>query len=851
MSYQKRLQISIYAFALLLAVVGTATCNLQPFSSVKVKASPDLYIPLGSRSFSAEKYFSPEKIVKMVSGTEDTAASSHQRAYVYAYTPADAAVEDKNQLRYLVRYPLQSFNFDFGSYFDDNTTTNESILSRKFDTNILIPKIRQSKNLGINARDINEKLLEKFNTNSSSHTISISAGTMGHVTPPAVNIGFQGFETITFDSNSYLSISTYPAYLSSVQYRIVSATLSSNGLEIPGIVPSWSKDYVQFPLDNKILDKNMTLTLTVDITGGSGDISIIRMLSGTIKRATGVNTETNEITPESGYVDMPLPENFQSATIGRGELQLSIEQPTDWTGITIEEQTSITQVGGGGLAITPSNFQSLNTPVSLAGKTLNNQPVLSYTPKLKVKLTNATYTYQENLSVNLNVSVDNFSTITLRNKEDFDKQQSESIPDGMKNWVEKIHFNTVSAKIKLNNGLPAGNPIKIKLSSTCFQMPEHEECFNPGDSEGTYPGGSNFDFDVEHTDNFDLTAQVVLPGYNAMDKTFTLHDVNTESEIKFSGTVRFTFDWTQMTIKAKGNKKNTFPKDKEISLSFISKLKDANMTLNKIPMYFYVGSDSDLLGGTQVKIGLSAEYVKPDSSKETKDLFSDPELHNLQPLPVGILPQKEGEEFTGAIPTAVLKVENLHDVLNEYPSSLHFTYSISMDNGITITKAQYEAAKNGRKKTEISVDILLDIPIGFTVGANGGEISLSSFTGDTIPNDFLGKNSAQHKSPFTDMLNSMRFIQLDADLKNESGFTSDLVFRAKNSTGDIEKSLLLQSGKQSIVFTRDEWQKLRGEETSATEMYAKFKEGSYTIKKDLDIKASFSVVAGLNIDTAL
>ena len=455
------------------------------------------------------------------------------------------------------------------------------------------------------------------------------------------------------------------------------------------------------------------------------------------------------------------------------------------------------------------------------------------------------------MSVNLNVSVDNFSTITLRNKEDFDKQQSESIPDGMKNWVEKIHFNTVSAKIKLNNGLPAGNPIKIKLSSTCFQMPEHEECFNPGDSEGTYPGGSNFDFDVEHTDNFDLTAQVVLPGYNAMDKTFTLHDVNTESEIKFSGTVRFTFDWTQMTIKAKGNKKNTFPKDKEISLSFISKLKDANMTLNKIPMYFYVGSDSDLLGGTQVKIGLSAEYVKPDSSKETKDLFNDPELHNLQPLPAGILPQKEGEEFTGAIPTAVLKVDNLHDVLNEYPSSLHFTYSISMDNGITITKAQYEAAKNSRKKTEISVDILLDIPIGFTVGANGGEISLSSFTGDTIPNDFLGKNSAQHKSPFTDMLNSMRFIQLDADLKNESGFTSDLVFRAKNSTGDIEKSLLLQSGKQSIVFTRDEWQKLRGEETSATEMYAKFKEGSYTIKKDLDIKASFSVVAGLNIDTAL
>ena len=102
------------------------------------------------------------------------------------------------------------------------------------------------------------------------------------------------------------------------------------------------------------------------------------------------------------------------------------------------------------------------------------------------------------------------------------------------------------------------------------------------------------------------------------------------------------------------------------------------------------------------------------------------------------------------------------------------------------------------------------------------------------------------------MLNTMRFIQLDASLKNESGFTPNLVFRAKNSTGDIEKSLVLKPGKESpIAFDGDEWQKLRSEETTSTEMYVKFDEGSYTIKKDLELKATFSVVAGLNIDTTL
>ena len=849
MPYRKYIQISIYAGTLLLAVLGTATCRLQPFSSVKVKANPDLYIPLGSRSFFADEYFSPEKFAEMVSKTEGTPDGTDKKVHIYSYTPADA--EDKEQLRYLVHYPLQSFNFDLDSYFGDTATSNDKILSRNFDTNISIPKINQSKNIGISASDINNKLLEKFNEPPSSPA-SVSAAGLGEHELPPVNINFQGFETITFDSDSSLSITTYS---SSIEYSITAAKIRSNGIEIPGIVHSWDEHGVRFPLDNKTLNKNIILTLTVNITGGSGSINISRRLNGRIKQATGVNTETSEITPEAGSVDIPLPEDFQSATIGVGEHKLSMEYPTDWTGITIEEQTTITQAGSGGLAISPSGFQQVGTATNLAGKTLNNQPELRYNPKIKIKLTHATYTYQENLSVNFNVSIDNFSAITLKNKEDFNKQQFDPVPDGMKSWVKTIHLNTVTAKIKLNNGLPAGNPIRIKLFSECFKIkPEQEGTFGAGESEQTYQGGRNFDLDIEHTDNFDLKSQVLLPGHKEADNTFTLHNINTDSEIKFSGAVHFYLDWSQMTIKANNNRKNSFPKENDLKLSFISKMKSANMKVDKIPMYFYAGSASNLLDDSKVKIALSAEYTtKPDSSRAIKELFTDPTPRNLQPLPAGILPQENRKEFTGAIPTYMFHTDNFPSVLNEYPSGLRFTYSIFMDNGITITRDQYEAEKNNGKKPEIGVDLLLDIPVGFTVGADGGEIPLSSFTGNTIPNDFLGKkNIGQHESPFTDTVNSMRFIQLDVSLKNEIGFTPSLVFRAKNSTSEIEKSLSLKPGKQPpIVFDRDEWQQLRSEETTDTEMYVRFDQGSYTIKKGVELKVTFSVVAGLNIDTTL
>ena len=105
---------------------------------------------------------------------------------------------------------------------------------------------------------------------------------------------------------------------------------------------------------------------------------------------------------------------------------------------------------------------------------------------------------------------------------------------------------------------------------------------------------------------------------------------------------------------------------------------------------------------------------------------------------------------------------------------------------------------------------------------------------------------AQYK---TDVLNLLRSVQLDVNLKNESEFTPSVIFRAKNSTGDIEtKPQMLKTGTLALSFDSTEWKKLMSDETTATEIYFKFEKGLYTIKKGFELKAALSVVAGTEID---
>ena len=547
-----------------------------------------------------------------------------------------------------------------------------------------------------------------------------------------------------------------------------------------------------------------------------------------------------------------------------------MDMPADWTGITIEEQTKITQAGSGGLAINPGSFQPLNTPVSLAGKTLNNQRTLTYEPKLKVKLDSATYTYQENLAVKFNFSIDKFSTITMKNKADFKKTQSEPVPDGIKGWVKNIEFNTASVKIKLKNGLPAGNDIKIKLSSTCFQISSAQEAiFNPGEQEHEYKGnnGNTFVFDIENLDNFDLTTAVLLPGYNEHDNTFTLNNIRTDSKIEFSGAVQFNFDWKKIILKKKVNQTVSFPQTGRMDLSELtSKLKTAGIQLEEIPVYFYAGSDSGLLGSTKMSVKLTATYIKTGEATDTPAVLVDKSNITLKALPAGTFPSDK--IFTGVIPDAMLSIKQgesgitktLTGIMNDYPKDLQLACVLNM-NEIPITRAEYNTLKD--KKPKVSIDLVLDVPVGFKVETKH-TLSVMDMLGINMSGtDLFGRRST-HDKPFgldDQILDSLQALNVHINLKNDlSGPVPKCILRFKNGLGNpinddfgnsIEKKITAAAGEQTVTLTSSELKKLLETYPVSPALVLELQPGSYSLKRDFKLGASLSVSAETGIDYSM
>lgn len=852
MSYHKYSKYPM-CISILIALAFTAACGLQPFSSVRIKASPKVHLPLGEKSITEAEVFTK---------LEETLQKNNKNIRLYRYQPSGG--DDK--LRYLVHYPLQTLELDISKYFNGDPLGNggsgdSNLLSRKFDTEISIPKVNESKSFKINAADINQNLLEKFNTDTAL-SVPVPAISGERALPP-VNIEFHGFETIMFDSGSYLEISTSP---NSGSYTITKAKMESNGHSIPGDITGHN---VRFLLDNKTIGKNISLTLTVKDVSGVGNLTVNRTLHGRIVRATGV-TANPEITPAPGSVDIPLPEDFRSATIGEGKFKLSMDMPADWTGITIEEQTKITQAGSGGLAINPASFQPLNTPVSLDGKTLNNQRTLTYEPKFKIKLDNATYTYQEHLSVKFNFSIDKFSAITMTNKADFNKPQSEPVPDGIKGWVKNIHFKTASVKIKLKNGLPSGNDIKIKLSSTCFQIsPAEEATFNPGEQEHEYKGnnGNAFVLDIETLDNFDLTTAVLLPGYNEHDSTFTLNNIRTDSKIEFSGAVQFNFDWEEIILKAKADQTVSFPQTGKMDLSELtSKLKTAGIQLEEIPVYFYAGSDSGLLGSTKMSVKLTATYIKTGEATDTPAVLVDKSNITLKALPAGTFPSDK--IFTGVIPDAMLSIKQgesgitktLAGIMNDYPKDLQLACVLNM-NEIPITRAEYNTLKD--KKPKVSIDLVLDVPVGFKVETKH-TLSVMDMLGINMSGtDLFGRRSV-HDKPFgldDQILDSLQALNVHINLKNDlSGPVPKCILRFKDGSGNaikgdsnkpIKKEIAAAAGEQTVKLTSSELKKLLEKYPVSPELVLELPQGSYSLKRDFKLGASITVLAETDINYSM
>jgi putative lipoprotein len=843
--------------SILIALAFTAACGLQPFSSVRIKAKPTVYVPLGEKSITEAEVFTK---------LEETLQKNNKNIRLYRYQPSGG--DDK--LRYLVHYPLQTLELDISKYFNGDPLGNggsgdNAALSQNFEKKISVPNLQQKKDVPIDVSGINQELLNRFNTGTTI-PITIPSDIIAPLLSyrRSVNVSFTGFNTIFFENGAKLTLSSSST---PVTYTITAATMESNGASVPGTISLDGKK-IEFSLDGITINNTVSFQLTLNLTSGSGDISLSTNLEGVIKKVTGVSASDIDISLAAQTVPLSLPTEFEKATIAEGSMKFTAQKPKEWSGITIEEKMKVVQSGADGFSIDPSDYRPLENTISLENQKLNNQSTLSCTPAFKVKLNNATYTKQNSLPITLALDIKKFKEITLQNPSDLTVNREQDVPQDMKDWVKTIKFKTVSAKIKLDNGLPAENDINIKLSSTSFKMlPPQERVFVSGKTEQEYScnGGTAFDLDIESLSKFDLKMQVILP--NTTGTTFTLKNIETGKDITLSGSIQFNPDWEEIILKAKADQTVSFPQTGKMDLSELtSKLKDSGIKLEEIPVYFYAGSDSGLLGSTKMNVKLTATYIKTGETTDTSAVLVDKNNVALKALPVGTFPSDK--IFTGTIPDAMLSIKQgesgitktLAGIMNDYPKDLQLTCTLNMGE-IVIRREDYDKPEN--KKPKVSIDLVVDVPVGFKVASDHTLSLMDMFGINMTGTDLFGRRSA-HDKPFgvdDQILDSLRSIQVRINLKKDlSGPVTKCILRFKDGLGNpinddfgnpIEKKITAAAVEQTVKLTSSELKKLLEKYPVSPELVLELPQGSYSLKRDFKLGASITVLAETDINYSM
>lgn len=868
MSCHKYSKYFVY-IGMLIALVFTASCNLQPFSSIRVKASPKVYLPLGAEEITVSDI--DKQLRDIIASNGDSSSST--KARIFRYTPSDATGEDKNQLRYLIHYPIKSLDFDLSNYFGENAVSSDTGLSYKVDEKISIPTLDTTQVCTIAEPDvINTKLLEAFNNADSSTlpSINIPADTPSETSIPVnIPINFEGFEELTFEYDAYLTLSA--ELPTGMTCSFSDAKLTSNGNTFDGHSPYGSSNVVKFYLGGRSIGNSLTLTgmMTLhDSTSSGGTVTFKRTLEGTIQEVKGVNAHLEHLTPGSAQtVELPLPDDFKKAVIGEGTLQFAFRQPEGWSGIEIKEKTKIAQAekdGVQGLNINPSEFCTLGEPIKLAGLTLNDSKTLTYTPELEVTLKNATYRKpSQSLTTEFSFSIRKFTELTLKNRDTFVIAKTEPIPEAMKKWINKIEFKEVSATVTMDNGLPEGNPIKLTLSSIALNISSQSQDFpSQKSTDRTYTSIADWMLDVEHTANLDLNAAVELPNYNDSDKTFTLQNISTGTDIKVSVKTKFTLDWKKITLKAQNGQSFSYPQGDNsfIDLSALSNLKKVHLKMPDVPVYVYAGTASGLLADKSIKIGLSARYTEEGSSTPQPMTFcseTDCTLHNF-PADKFVDTKKE---YTETIPSYSFAIKRgvtdstLADILNKYPTGIQLAYTLTMDK-MDVERATYDDIIKNGEKAEIKLDVLLDVPVGFTIDTPD-PISLMPFMKKIGERDLLNRTSANDKLLNEQIMDALQSIRLNANIRNDSGFQPSIIFRAKTENGSVlmEKELSSATGEGELLqFTKDDWDTLQNTYPVYPEILLQFpadKQRTVKINKDFAVSASFTVLAETDIDYSM
>ena len=552
-------------------------------------------------------------------------------------------------------------------------------------------------------------------------------------------------------------------------------------------------------LDFSLASQTVAVPGGEDLKGQTLNEQSAQLLNQTIGQNKSLAIEERKITLKS--------EGLKSAVFAEGnKITLTMEPTIE--GISVSSANISMTLPGGSEEINFTDTNNAGTyTANLGKKTISNGDfVIKGIITVTASVTAGTRIPAEGIGVKIEMGLDlgkgfESATIAVPAGTSLDQTVNTPLPEEMTKLVSSITFNSIGAKVTLNNGLPAGNDIDISVSSTALNMTGQKKTFAAGkESTGTF-SGTNLTLQPATLSEIDMKMKVELPGYKSADNTFTVQNVKPREKYSVGGSVAFEVDWKEAAVKTTDKPfEGSYPAGggEPMKLSDLWNMIPKGIMFKEIGAYLYMEAPMDIQMSGYMTMNEKSLWGSKDK----------PEKLSKSTAPTG---PAEGDWNTKLDPTQASMdlSDTLLKIMNERPDSLSFKYSLSA-NEVNIKKEEVSGTQSLRAVLLMKLPLELEVDSSQMAGKpedlpfeeNG--VPIDVFTLAKVYSDEPDANNDLFKreepwsldDEINKLLNQLQSLKMELDYTNDLGMSLGAWFY--DSRTGISKNFTLEQGSGTI-----------------------------------------------------
>lgn len=458
---------------------------------------------------------------------------------------------------------------------------------------------------------------------------------------------------------------------------------------------------------------------------------------------------------------------FESCEVKQGTLFTEIIIPSDWKGVSVSYSFSTT----GGLVVSEGETSGTKKTIALAGKTITKDQI-NATAQITLTVQPGYSVSSSPLMLEISSDIESLETLNV-NLSDVTTgfQETEPLPEGMKDAFSKIYLNSSGVKIDYVNTLPAGNDIELTVKSDFFGLSDEAGTgvLKAANTQGELEllSDSSKEIVINESSSYDFGVNISLPGATTLEpKKVSLQNVKFGDTYQISMNITPVLNWGKIVLKEgfasalskKGKKALPFNINELLS-SVSEKISDenlfANIEIKSLPIYVFFtkpqtnGSDlftnSNFTGKMSVYYGTNSTPKQENGVDISQTLVDEnseigfvdyPEL-NISEDNKKVLSSLDNVSFSLKGDVAKIINSAIKDT-SDSGNSLYVDYDLKFTNG---SNGELEISKNDlATKGSIGVYIYIVLPFEFRVSEEVN-VSAQKLLNDTIDGDIFGRKS--------------------------------------------------------------------------------------------------------------